>query len=149
MSFGTPFGYILLSGVFLFIDRFFKWQALNSWSAPISFGPYLGWEPFLNSGIAFGIVLPQYLIIFSSLIIIGIIFYVFYWHFSLENRITRFIQGVGLVIILTGAISNLIDRILYQRTIDYLRIFSGVINISDCLIVAGFVLYFWSLKYSK
>lgn len=149
MHFQTPFGYLLLSGVFLFVDRFFKWQALHTWSAPSLLSPFLGWEPFLNNGIAFGIALPPNLIIIFSLIIIGVVSYFFYRHLSLENRAARLIQGISFVMILTGAASNLIDRVLYQHTIDYLRIFTSVVNIADGLIVAGFVIYFWTLKYSK
>lgn len=146
MEFKTPFGYVLLSGVFLFLDRFLKWQAFHSWSRPQSVNSVLGWEPFLNDGIAFGIVLPTYLILILSLFIIGIVCYLFYRHFTLKNRQTRLFQGIGLALILTGAVSNLIDRVLYQHTIDYLRIFTGVINIADCLIIVGFVLYFCTLK---
>jgi len=39
-----------------------------------------------------------------------------------------------------GALSNLIDRVLFSITIDYLRIFTSVINIADIMIVAGVVL---------
>lgn len=149
MYYKAPFGYILLGGVFLLVDRFFKWQALNAWSAPNPVDEYLGWEPFLNGGIAFGIILPPFLVLFSSIIIIGIFGYFFYRHFSLPNRAAGLNQGIGLTLILAGASSNLVDRILYQQTIDYLRIFTGVVNLADGLIVTGFVLYFWSLRQVK
>ena len=53
---------------------------------------------------------------------------------------------LALVFILTGAISNLADRIMYHETIDYVRIFTGIINVADVLIVLGFVVYFSALN---
>ena len=42
---------------------------------------------------------------------------------------------------------HFIDRILFSATIDYLRIFTGVINIADILIVLGaFGLFFSSWR---
>lgn len=146
MSSKTPFGYLLLSGVFLFFDRFFKWQAQHDWSGPVSINRFLGWEPFMNKGIAFGINLPLYATLILSLIIMTVVGYLFYLNFRLKNGGMRSVQGAGLVLILTGSVSNLADRLLYGNTIDYVRIFTGIINIADCLIVAGFVLYFWTLK---
>ena len=146
MTLKAPFGYLLLGGVFLFLDRFLKWQAEGAWSMPVPIDDYLGWEPYLNRGIAFGIEVPTFLILIFSMIIITIVGYFFYRHFGLQDRMTRLTQGVALVLVLSGAISNLIDRLLYQYTIDYIRIFTGVINLADCLIVAGFVLYFWTLR---
>ena len=119
---------------------------MRAWNYPVPFNRWLGWEPFLNGGIAFGIVLPAYLVLVLSLIIIGVICYLFYLHLSLKNNILKLVQGTGLIFILTGSVSNLADRLLYGNTIDYIRVYTGIINIADCLIVVGFVLYFWTLK---
>ena len=146
MQFKTPFGYLLQSGVFLLLDRFLKWQATHDWNYSVSVSHFLGWEPFLNSGVAFGIDLPVYAVFALTLMIMGVVAYLFYLHFHLKNNYLKFIQGSGLVLILTGSASNFVDRVLYHFTIDYFRIFTGVINIADCLIVVGFVLYFWTLK---
>ena len=146
MQFKTPSGYLLQSGVFLLLDRFFKWQAMHGWNYPVPVNSWLGWEPFLNRGIAFGITLPAYLVLILSFIIIGIVCYFFYLHLHLKNGGIKLVQGIGLMFILTGAVSNLADRLVYGNTIDYVRIFTGIINIADCLIVVGFVLYFWTLK---
>jgi len=40
-----------------------------------------------------------------------------------------------------GALSNLIDRVVYGHTVDYILIFTGIINLADVLIVVGIVGY--------
>ena len=44
---------------------------------------------------------------------------------------------LSLILIISGALSNFIDRILFGATIDYIRIFTGVINLADVMIVVG------------
>ncbi len=51
--------------------------------------------------------------------------------------------------VLVGAISNLLDRIIYHQVIDYFLIGTALINISDMLIVGGLVIYLWSIKNYK
>ena len=52
----------------------------------------------------------------------------------------------SLIPVLAGALSNLIDRIVYGHTVDYVLIFTGVINLADVMIVGGFVVYFLMMK---
>ena len=49
-------------------------------------------------------------------------------------------------ILLVGAISNLLDRIIYHQVIDYFLIGTAIINLGDVLIVGGLVIYLFSLK---
>lgn len=147
MSFKTPLGLLPLSGVFLLSDRFFKWQALYEWTRPVLWGEKFGWEPFLNKGIAFGIILPPYFIfIFTASIILSVL-YLFYMHFKEAPANYRTRALAGLMLVVTGAVSNLADRLIYGYTVDYLRIYSSVLNLADFFIIFGFVLYFASLKH--
>ena len=43
----------------------------------------------------------------------------------------------GLVLVIAGASSNLIDRVFFGFTIDYLRILTSVINVADIMIISG------------
>ena len=49
-------------------------------------------------------------------------------------------QILGASILIAGALSNLIDRMLYGVTIDYIRIFTSIFNLADLAIVLGAVL---------
>lgn len=149
MNSKTPFWLLLPGGVFLLVDRFFKWQALHAWSNPNLLSDNFGWEPFLNKGIAFGVIIPVPIIVLLTLFIIGSVLYFFYIHLKYSPEHGKTSAGIGLALILTGAVSNLADRVIYGETVDYFRIFTSMVNIADCLIIAGFVLYFASLKHLK
>ena len=132
--------FILLSlgGFFLFVDQIIKYLSLNTFTNQHIYRG-LGWYPFKNPGIAFGISIPLLLIIFLSLIIIILIYII--W--KKENQIA---SKLGLALVLSGAISNLIDRLIYSHTIDYFAFFTGIINLADTLIVIGFIIYLFSKK---
>ena len=67
----------LIIGLFFILDRFFKWQALHGWTGDRLINRWLGWHPFLNPGVAFGIPVPNWLIIgFTIPVIILILFVV-------------------------------------------------------------------------
>jgi len=46
-------------------------------------------------------------------------------------------------------VSNFFDRLAYRQTIDYLRLFTGVVNLADALIVVGFVVYLINQEIKK
>ena len=126
-------------GVFLFLfDRFLKFQALHRWPGARLLHPYLGWDPFHNPGVAFSLPLPNWLILVLTAPIILLLGYLLASQFR-QPPIANFLS---LVLVFAGALSNFIDRLWYGFTVDYLQIATGVINLSDLLILAGFVLYF-------
>lgn len=131
--------FILMSGVFLIFDRFFKWLALNSLNSPQLLNRWFGWRPFLNSGVAFGLPIPLIINIFLSAIIIVL----------LVIAIAKAKQGSGynklaIVLILFGAASNLYDRLTLHATVDYFQILTGVFNIADFMILLGFIKIIWA-----
>lgn len=140
---------VVMSGVFLFLDRWLKWKAINEIGNFVSTNNAVAWEPFLNKGIAFGIELPVPLVVVVTMAIIAAVLYLVYYHLKISPRSARKTVFYGLALIITGAVSNLVDRVYYGATIDYLRIFLSVINLADCCIVVGFVIYFTSLKQLK
>lgn len=127
-------------GVFFFIlDQLLKYAAR---SAPFSrhymVERLLGWEYFENPGIAFGIYIPAGItIVLTPLILVGLL--AWFAHKKIKTKL--FVYGIFLVA--GGALSNLVDRILFGATIDYLRIWTALINLGDCAIVAGIALLLW------
>ncbi len=99
-----------------------------------------------NPGVAFGLgadwssEYKTYLFIgFSIIAIVAIL--IFFHQTPQENKIVR----IGLILIFSGAIGNLIDRILYQEVIDFLDFFYGsyhwpAFNIADSCITIGVLL---------
>ena len=121
-----------LGGFFLFIDRIFKYVARTSpdFSYYI-FRDWIGWSFFKNPGIAFSISIPNFIVIFLTPLVLLFLFIYF-----LHEKTTQ-IEKVALIFIISGAISNFIDRVLFQFTIDYIRLYTSIINIADLMIISG------------
>ncbi len=102
--------------------------------------PWLGLEFFQNPGIAFSIPLQNSLIIFLTPFII---LYLIVWLQKQRNKPDVFLKITGSILIISGAVSNYVDRILFNYTIDYLRILNSVINLADISIILGVMLLLW------
>ena len=127
---------ILICGFFLLLDQFLKYQALNNWSNKVLLNKFLGWQPFLNNGIAFGIPLPN---IFTIAITIPILIVILILLIK-EKNIKNFL---AFALIFYGAYSNLRDRIFFDSVVDYFLIFTSLINLADVMIVVGLILLLW------
>jgi len=135
--------YAAIGGCFLLVDQAFKYFARNNpdFSYHIV-DPWLGWELFLNPGIAFSLPFPNMLLVILTPIVV----------FGLGVYLVRHIKKAqswggqhdwltfGLLLIIFGATSNYVDRLVFAVTIDYLRILTSVINIADVMIVSGAIL---------
>ncbi len=129
---------IIWCGLFLFIDQILKWHSLNRWTTHHLATNYLGWYPFKNFGVAFGIPLPNILMVIFSVPVMLFILYL-----ALQTK--SLIKHLALCLIIFGAVSNFIDRLVYKFTVDYFLIFTGIINIADIMIVLGFTIHFFSI----
>lgn len=135
---------ICLSGFFLLLDQTFKWLALHNWSQAKIIN-YFGWQPFLNKGIAFSLPISNTLTIVLTIpmiFLIGILCY-------REYNKNRMIPMLGWSLILSGALSNFLDRIIYNSVVDYILIWTGIINIGDLLIITGLIIFLLNLKPKK
>lgn len=123
------------SGVLFCIDQLLKYIARsNPDRAYYLVQPWLGWEYFANTGIAFSLPFPQ-------LVLIGITPLLLLWFFHLlRKHIASPTMVVSITLVLFGALSNFIDRMLFGITVDYLRIINGIINIADIMIATGIIL---------
>lgn len=122
-----------------FLDRFLKVQSQAAWASKALLGRWFGWYPFLNPGIAFGIPLPlPIMITFCAVIICALM-----WFMVTRRAMYGWLERLGLAAVLIGACSNVFDRVMYHATVDYILILTGVFNIADFLIIAGFVLLIW------
>ncbi|MBP9760781.1 MAG: signal peptidase II [Candidatus Magasanikbacteria bacterium] len=128
-----------ISGFFLFLDQVCKYLVRQD----VSFAWYIidhifGWEYFANPGVAFGIPIPNtVIIILTPLLLFGLLYY------FIHTTHTNCVSILGGSLIILGAISNFIDRVLFGVTIDYIRIFTSVANIADGMIIAGVLLFLY------
>ncbi|MEK9130872.1 MAG: signal peptidase II [Patescibacteria group bacterium] len=88
-----------------------------------------------NYGIAFDLPVPSWIVIPLTLgIIIAATFAL--WHHRLNLKLSA-----ALIFIILGGLSNLIDRLVYGFTVDYIILFGrSAINLSDLMIVGGVLL---------
>lgn len=123
------------TAVDLFVaDRLLKFFVMDL--PPAAPSGIVSYSLFKNEGIIFSLPFPD--VIFwplASLIfaLLGVYFYK-----MMRERNTVF-AGIGLIILL-GALSNLIDRALYGATIDYLIFFGrSAVNLADGMILGGVI----------
>jgi len=130
--------YVTLGVFFLSLDQLLKYFARTNPDVVHYLGTrWLGWEYLANPGIAFSLPFPNTLLIIVTPIVVLALF-VFLMRQKEHGRLS-----LGILLIIFGAISNFIDRALFEITVDYIRILTSVINIADIMIVAGAVLMLW------
>lgn len=135
---------IILSGLFLLTDQILKWQAIHHWTQSNLIFPYFGWQVFLNPGVAFSLPLSNSLTILITLPMIGLIGYLFYKELNKQPFAPKLFLAWSML--LAGAISNLLDRIIYHQVVDYFLLGTALINISDTLILGGLLIYLLNLQ---
>lgn len=95
-----------------------------------------------NTGIAFGMQSNNLIsIIITNTIIIAIIVRFLIKQFHNMNASTK----IAISMIIAGGLSNLIDRIVRGKVIDYIDVSSfinfPIFNIADCFVVIGFIIF--------
>lgn len=90
-----------------------------------------------NKGIAFGMAVPQWFVVATSIIIIPILFFIIHKELSLNHWMTK----ASAALIIGGALGNVIDRILNGFVIDFISVWKWPnFNFADIFIVAGILL---------
>ena len=119
------------------VDRVLKFYFLKNPS--LSFGGdfifgLLNFQLEKNSGVAFGILINQSLL----LVLVAVIILILFWILSKAYRVQDLFTVFSLTLIITGAFSNLFDRLRYDFVVDYINIpFFTVFNLADIMITAG------------
>lgn len=99
-----------------------------------------------NRGAAFGILQNRvwFLAIVTAVIIIGALYYIY--RNPQLNSITRY----SIVLIIAGAVGNLIDRVRLGYVIDFFDfVVWPVFNIADCAVVVGTIILVFILLFDK
>lgn len=129
---------LALSFFLIIIDQLSKWYAAINFREPlILIEDFFQLIYRTNSGIAFSIPLPSWLILISNviLIVIGLRLAIKYLDF-------KFVKTQILVaLILGGALSNILDRLRFGEVIDFISIYRyPVFNLADSFITVGVIL---------
>lgn len=129
---------ILLMIGFIVLDQAVKKIAIVSlFVSPFYFNDYLSLEIYKNHGIAFGF--PVSAGVFYIIIVLFFIWLASGKLLSFKEMRKKEILGVALII--SGALGNLIDRIRLGYIIDFINFKDFVIfNLADVLIAAGVII---------
>jgi signal peptidase II len=148
--------YTLLGLFFFIVDRFTKWYALTSFQEKYSATSWLSFDLVFNRGISFGLFHSDSSTLFSlvTLVIIlitGILFWYTVWQGKIVLSTGQCEKGhsiLGQMLVLSGALSNIIDRFFYGGVIDFIMLTVadytpfGIFNVADVCIVVGVGLMF-------
>jgi signal peptidase II len=132
--------FIIFGIILVGLDQLIKYMILNNYilgqSTPI-IEDVLYITYIKNTGIAFGLFKNNniFMIIVITIIIILLIF--FYYR-EKEKSLTL---SISIMFLVSGAVGNLIDRIMLGFIIDYINFsFWPAFNLADSLVVIGSVL---------
>lgn len=142
--------WLILPAMFFIGDRLLKNMALARKDEEIiTLIPNLLYFNFYpNKNIAFSLPVPNHLaLILSGLLIIFLIFIIYYFK---TKKISSNLFIFPLILIVTGAISNLIDRLQHSYVIDYLQVpWFSIFNLADVLISLGGIALILMLIFKK
>jgi len=140
---------LLISNVLIILDQFTKFLVVVNihlhYSIRVVDG-YFNITHIRNSGVAFGLFAGHsseykalFFVAISSVAVIAILAF---FHQTPDEK--RMVQ-TGLILIFSGAIGNMIDRLVHKEVIDFLDFFYGTFhwpafNVADSCITIGVTL---------
>ncbi len=141
-----------LSVVFIFAivsDQFSKFavdSTFNLYDSRVVLGDYLRLTYIRNSGAAFGISFGSSKVMFTVTVLVVILLVYLYLKGTLRPE--HIIGKIAVIMVLGGAIGNLIDRIRMGEVIDFIDMGIGnhrwpIYNFADIYVTIGmFILFF-------
>lgn len=123
---------ILLSILFILTDQISKYLFYNMWYYVDSIFLF---QPILNDGISWSIAADLLVVICVTILFIILL---------IQFYRTRYIDKRSFVLLLSGALGNLIDRIIYNWVRDWIRLWWWpVFNLADVWISIGLIVYIY------
>ena len=143
-------GWVVLVLVLLGIDQYTKYMAitvLKEKEVIVFLKNILSFSYVENTGAAWGIVsgkIPLFVVI-TVILVAAILFVVYRLQFAVneKNRNIIFITKLDLIILVAGALGNLIDRIWHGYVVDFIKtdfIEFPVFNVADCYVTVSIFL---------
>lgn len=130
----------------LLVDRVTKYWAINSLKGNegiVIIKDFFAFQYLENRGAAFGIFQNKmsFLTIITFIILIGMIYY------RIKFKPKTKIMKISLVLIISGALGNLVDRVSIKYVIDFIMFhykdiyYFPTFNVADMLVVVGTFLF--------
>ena len=137
---------IIIIASIIALDQWSKWAIKTSFnlyqSKPV-IQDLLHFTYVTNDGMAFGLSFPggKHILLIMTILLTGFIIG-FLWKEKNGHPLMKY----GLALILSGAIGNLIDRLLYGKVVDFLDLMIGnfhwyIFNVADSSVTIGMILF--------
>ena len=137
---------IIIIVAIIALDQWSKWAIKTSFnlyqSKPV-IQDLLHFTYVTNDGMAFGLSFPggKHVLLIMTILLTGFIV-----GFLCKEKNGHPLIKYGLALILSGAIGNLIDRLLYGKVVDFLDLMIGnfhwyIFNIADSSVTIGMILF--------
>lgn len=121
------------------LDRFFK-HLFSQNGEDLILSSWFKLGLTYNPGIAFGLPFNYWLL----LVIYAFVILVLVWFSVGGYQKKEYFLILALTLIIFGAFSNLLDRLYWQKIIDYFNLkYYSVFNLADVMIVAGAIGLGW------
>lgn len=135
----------------IFFDQLTKILVIKNFQLyeSLSILPFFNLTFIVNYGFAFGFLNnPSVNQIIVILVIFSIIAYFLYLLIKTQDKFFRF----SLILVLSGAFGNFIDRVLHGFVIDFIDIYLGsyhwpAFNLADSSITLGFILIMFNILF--
>ena len=137
---------IIIIVAIIALDQWSKWAIKTSFnlyqSKPV-IQDLLHFTYVTNDGMAFGLSFPggKHVLLIMTILLTGFIVG-YLWKEKNGHPLIKY----GLALILSGAIGNLIDRLLYGKVVDFLDLMIGnfhwyIFNVADSSVTIGMILF--------
>lgn len=137
---------IIIIVAIISLDQWSKWAIKTSFnlyqSKPV-IQDLLHFTYVTNDGMAFGLSFPggKHVLLIMTILLTGFIVG-YLWKEKNGHPLIKY----GLALILSGAIGNLIDRLLYGKVVDFLDLMIGnfhwyIFNVADSSVTIGMILF--------
>ncbi len=134
------------------LDRLTKWWALSALAiGDMDIVPGISLSLTFNRGISWGLfhhISPSmfWLLTMSVALVIAIVAWYTYYVYTMGIEVTPYL------IIISGALSNILDRFMYGGVVDFIDCYIGTwhwptFNIADSFIVMGAIWLMWRTVY--
>ena len=132
--------------ILMAIDQRSKWWVLEIFDLPskgsVEFLPFFSLTMVWNTGISMGLVLGDWLGRWGIVVMtVAISIWLIIW----LKKSARAFEATALVLILSGALGNLIDRFVHGAVVDFIHLYAYnysfyVFNVADSAITIGVIM---------
>ena len=162
MKYLNSVGYIFIVFLLIVLDQYTKNLAVNGFYLKLNdymkfINDYIRFTLVYNEGSAFGIKLfnNETYIIIGSIVCIFLVYFFFKFNKKIyhlaDNQKNKFLINLfnfSILLIISGTLGNLIDRIKYSKVVDWISLLNlPIFNLADTYITIGVILFIYS--YSK